>query len=167
MSEALRARLAAVFSGFLTNAGALELQAALVEFFAQAAPELFGRASEEPTPAAAAHKAALRMRELLRENLGETIDLETLAREVGLSRFRALRAFKQQFGLPPHAYLLNMRLGLARRSLRRGNRPAEVACEYGFVDQSHLTRHFRRVFGVAPAKYARVGSASAGVRGVQ
>jgi AraC-like DNA-binding protein len=155
MSPALQTTLAAVFLGFRTSSGALELQGALVEFFARAVPELFGQKSEEPMRATAAPKAAARMRELLEESSADTIDLATLAREVGLSRFGALRAFKRQFGLPPHAYHLSMRLGLARRSLRRGLRPAEVAAEYGFVDQSHLTRHFRRVFGIPPAEYTR------------
>ena len=159
MSPALQKGLAAVFLGFRSESGALELQAALVEFFVRAVPELFGHKSGKPTRSTAAPKAAARMRELLAESSADTIHFATLAREVGLSRFGALRAFKRQFGLPPHAYHLSMRLGLARRSLRRGRRPAEVAAEFGFVDQSHLTRHFRRVFGIPPAEYARAAAA--------
>lgn len=32
----------------------------------------------------------------------------------------------------------------------------------GFYDQSHLTRHFKRVVGIAPGRYARNGPASSG-----
>lgn len=72
-----------------------------------------------------------------------------------LSRFQRLRAFKRRFGLPPYSYQLRVRLGLAQKSLREGRRPAQVAAEFGFVDQSHLTRHFKRFFGVTPAEYAQ------------
>ena len=120
-------------------------------------PELFGRSARESAGASSA-KVGERIRERLEADQSGQIDLATLAHEVGLSRFAALRAFKRQFGLPPHAYRLQMRLGLARKSLRRGLKPAEVAAEYGFVDQSHLTRHFRRLFGITPAEYARIGS---------
>ncbi|HEX6276480.1 MAG TPA: AraC family transcriptional regulator, partial [Polyangiaceae bacterium] len=167
MSPALDASLAAVFRRFRAKCSALELEVALVEFLGRAVPELFGRTSVAATRAAAssAPKAAERMREVLEDDPAETIDLAALAREVGLSRFGALRAFKRQFGLPPHAYQLSMRLGLARRSLRHGHKPAEVAAEYGFVDQSHFTHHFKRLIGIAPAEYARIGAAHRAVAG--
>jgi AraC-like DNA-binding protein len=156
MSAALNESLARVFGAFRAECGALEIEAALVEFVARAVPELFGRSSdalpEKPEPA-----AVERIRERLEEDQSQSLDLAALAREVGLSRFGTLRAFKRQFGLPPHAYRLCVRLGLARRSLRRGSKPADVAAAYGFVDQSHLTRHFRRRFGITPAEYARLG----------
>lgn len=99
-------------------------------------------------------------RELLRQFEEEQVthmNLSTLSRQTGLSRFAALRAFKRRYGLPPHSYQLHVRLGLAQRGLREGQSPARVAAIYGFVDQSHLTRHFKRILGVTPAHYARVG----------
>jgi AraC-like DNA-binding protein len=158
MSPALNASLSQVFRAFRAECSALEIQARLVEFFARAVPELFGRDSRARSRHAGAG-AAEKIRERLDADQSETVDLATLAREVGLSRFATLRAFKRQFGLPPHAYRLRVRLGLARKSLRDGLKPAEVAAEYGFVDQSHLTRHFRRLFGITPAEYARLGQA--------
>jgi AraC-like DNA-binding protein len=156
MSPRLNASLVRVFRAFRAECSALALQSALVEFFGRAVPELYGRAAKPARIPAL--RAAERIRELLEADHAETVDLATLAREVGLSRFAALRAFKRQYGLPPHAYRLQIRLGLARKSLRRGLKPAEVAAECGFFDQSHLTRHFRRLFGITPAEYARVGS---------
>lgn len=158
MSPALNATLTRVFRAFRAECSALEIQARLVEFFAQAVPELCGR-DARALGHDAGTVAAERIRERLDADQSETVDLATLAREVGMSRFATLRAFKRQFGLPPHAYRLRVRLGLARKSLRDGLKPAEVAAEYGFVDQSHLTRHFRRLFGITPAEYARLGQA--------
>ena len=160
MSPALAARMTEVFRTFHAQSSALEIQSALVEFFALALPELLGQPLERPKSAASESKAvAHRLRECLEQDLGETVDLDTLANEAGLSRFRALRLFKRHFGLPPHAYHLCMRLGIAQRSLRNGLKPAEVAAQCGFVDQSHLTRHFKRLYRLTPAEYARIGGA--------
>jgi AraC-like DNA-binding protein len=83
------------------------------------------------------------------------VSLEELAVEAGMSRFRLYRAFRRQLGLSPHAYLLQRRLGLARRLLQAGMPAAQAALAAGFCDQSHLNRWFTRTFGVAPARYAR------------
>ena len=99
-------------------------------------------------------RGTARMRECLHEE-GMNIDLETLARKAGLSRFQALRAFKRRYGLPPHAYQLAVRLGEARRLLSEGGAPLDVALRCGFVDQSHFNRHFKRNYGVTPTHYAR------------
>jgi AraC-like DNA-binding protein len=155
MSERLDASLAEVFRAFRAECTALEIQAALVEFVARAVPELCRRGTGAAGPGNA--NTAERIRERLEADQSELVDLATLAKEVGMSRFATLRAFKRHFGLPPHAYRMRLRLGLAQRSLRRGQKPAEVAAEFGFVDQSHLTRHFRRLFGITPAEYARLG----------
>jgi AraC-like DNA-binding protein len=55
--------------------------------------------------------------------------------------------------MPPHAFRIVSRLNLARRQIRAGETLAAVAVEQGFADQSHLGRHFRRVFGVTPETY--------------
>jgi hypothetical protein len=68
---------------------------------------------------------------------------------------RSIRSFKDRVGLPPHAYDLCRRVALAKRSLRTGSTPSHVAIEYGFVDQSHLIRHFKRLVGVTPTQYLR------------
>lgn len=41
-----------------------------------------------------------------------------------------------------------------RHLLLAGMRPADVAATAGFSDQAHLTRHFRRMPGTGPARYA-------------
>ena len=95
---------------------------------------------------------------LVRERL-DAIDeppptLEALAREFGLHPSRLVRAFHHQYGLPPHRYLTGRRIDRARRLLLAGTPAATVAVAVGFHDQSHLTRHFRRVLGVTPGAFA-------------
>jgi AraC-like DNA-binding protein len=83
----------------------------------------------------------------------ENVRLEDLAHLVGLSQYHLLRVFSQVVGLPPHAYLRQIRVAHARRLLR-GHLPlANVALESGFADQSHLNRWFMRFFGITPAQY--------------
>lgn len=89
----------------------------------------------------------------LRESPERPATLAELADLSGVSRFQLLRGFARAVGITPHAYLLKQRVRLARRLLAAGRRPAEAAAEAGFADQSHLTRAFRRQFGVTPARY--------------
>jgi AraC-like DNA-binding protein len=93
--------------------------------------------------------------ELLEERLADPPPLAELAAMTGLSQFALLRAFRAQTGLPPHAYLNQLRVRRARTLLDTGITPAEVAMTTGFADQAHLTRHFKRVVGVPPGAYQR------------
>ncbi|XVQ11025.1 AraC family transcriptional regulator [Spirillospora sp. CA-255316] len=79
--------------------------------------------------------------------------LDELAAELGLSRYRLLRGFREVMGMPPYAWLAQHRVARARTLLDAGVRPAEAATRVGFADQAHLTRWFRRVVGVTPGAY--------------
>ncbi len=83
------------------------------------------------------------------------VSLDGLAAAAGLGRFALLRAFQRRFGLPPHAYQLQLKIERARTLLRSGQSAAWVAGELGFCDQSHFTRHFKRILGVTPGDYAK------------
>jgi AraC-like DNA-binding protein len=95
------------------------------------------------------------VRDLLIDRLADPPSLDDLALATGMSPFTLLRAFRGETGLPPHAYLNQVRVRLARRLLDGGMAPAEVAAEVGFADQAHLTRHFKRIMGVPPRAYQR------------
>jgi AraC-like DNA-binding protein len=80
-----------------------------------------------------------------------TADLAVVA---GMSRFHLNRAFRLAYGLPPHAYRLQLRLAAAKALLKAGDPPAAVAAALGFADQSHFHRRFRGAFGVTPGQFA-------------
>ncbi|MEU8107920.1 AraC family transcriptional regulator [Nonomuraea muscovyensis] len=105
--------------------------------------------------ASAGRRAVQEAIELLGESLLDPPTLDRLAQSVRARPFPLLRAFKAETGLPPHAYLISLRVRRARRLLASGRTPAEVAAEVGFTDQAHLTRHFKRIVGVPPAAYQR------------
>jgi len=135
----------------------LEIQTAMVEFVGVMAGELLEESPGGSASIDADLRTAERLRECLHHDTSATMDLTTLAKQTGVSRFQALRTFKRRYGLPPHSYHLSLRLAHAQKALREGHQPVHVAAQYGFVDQSHLTRHFKRLLGVTPAQYARVG----------
>ena len=99
-------------------------------------------------------RACTTIHELLTLQTSEPQKLYQLAAMQGLSRFQLLRSFKRKYGLSPREYHVRLRIGLAQRALREGQPAAQVAAEYGFVDQSHMTRHFKRLLGVTPMQYA-------------
>lgn len=93
------------------------------------------------------------VRAYLEENYAANVSLEELARLAELSPFHLARLFRQEVGMPPHAYQLQIRLARAKRLLVRGAPVSKVAQDTGFFDLSHFTRHFKRQLGVAPGGY--------------
>lgn len=96
----------------------------------------------------------------LREHFNESISLDELCAAVGLSRFHLLRAFTRHFGLPPHAYQIRIRIERAKAMLRAGQPLSTTAANTGFADQSHFTRHFRKIWRITPGQYARAAGCS-------
>lgn len=158
LSQPLEERLREVFRVVRPGPSPLEIQSALVEFVHGALGELIEDSSGELPNLDSGLRTAERVRECLHFDSSATVDLSTLAKQAGVSRYQALRLFKRRYGLPPHTYQLSVRVALAQKALREGQQPVHVATHYGFVDQSHFTRHFKRLLGVTPAQYARVGA---------
>lgn len=83
------------------------------------------------------------------------VGLDELAAAAGVGKFRLIRLFREQTGLPPHALQIAHRVRRARRMLEKGHTIAETAAATGFADQSHLHRHFQRSLGLTPGAYQR------------
>jgi AraC-like DNA-binding protein len=94
-----------------------------------------------------------RVIEFMNDRLIEDLSVAELAAVAAMSEFHFIRAFRKEIGLPPHAYLTQLRLREARRLLREGCLLADTAMATGFYDQSHLTKHFKRTYGITPAQY--------------
>ncbi len=106
------------------------------------------------TTAGGLRRSLERARDILEQRPHELVTLDELAQAAALSRFHLVRCFTRQFGLPPHAYHLHVRIKRACQLLREGLHCVEVAPSVGFADQSHFTRHFKRIMGVTPSVYA-------------
>lgn len=150
---ALAGRLAQIHSAICRPAPRIEAEVCLLEgVTALLAAVGYGRRVGACGREDGAVKTAC---EYLRANLAGQPSLDDLAAQARLSRFHFLRVFRRATGLPPHQYLLNLRIEQARALLRRGVPPAQVAASVGFADQSHLNRHFKRHVGCTPGRYTQ------------
>jgi AraC-like DNA-binding protein len=96
---------------------------------------------------------APRIRSFLHDRVVTDVTAAEVAAVAGCSRFAAYRAFVSAYGVSPSEYQRGLRLRFARRLLAAGVPAATAAAEAGFADQPHLTRWFRRYYGVTPAAY--------------
>jgi AraC-like DNA-binding protein len=99
---------------------------------------------------------ALRLaRDYLADRPEHHVGLDELAGAAGIGKFRLVRLFREQTGLPPYAFQIAHRIRRARRLLEAGQPIASVAASTGFADQSHLHRYFQRSLGITPLTYQR------------
>jgi AraC-like DNA-binding protein len=102
-----------------------------------------------------APRAVRLARAFLHDGLAGKITLDALAVHAGLDKFHLVRAFTAEVGLPPYEYLTRVRIARARKLLEHGVRVADAAQAVGLYDESQLHRHFRRILGITPGRYAR------------
>jgi AraC-like DNA-binding protein len=109
---------------------------------------------DPPTAATSRSSAAIqRVRRHIEEHLGQPLTLAELADLAGLSVWRFATVFRQQVGVSPHRYICRLRVERAQALIREGVPAATAASEAGFYDQSHLSRHFKSIYGMTPGQY--------------
>jgi len=139
---------------------ALERNASLLEQesrFLDAAAHLLDHHSEAPPPPPLRrreHRHVRRIRDYLEMRYAENVSLAELGTLAGVSPFHLLRTCRDEVGIPPHEYQMHVRIERAKWLLRSGRTLAQTAAEVGFADQSHLTRHFKRIVGITPGQFA-------------
>jgi AraC-like DNA-binding protein len=102
---------------------------------------------------ALASRAVVIAREYLHEHFASPVKLSELSRVCEMSPYHLVRSFRDAVGMPPHAYLTQIRANQARDLILRAVPVCTAAYRCGFADQSHLTRTFKRIFGVTPGAY--------------
>jgi AraC-like DNA-binding protein len=95
------------------------------------------------------------VKQMLHDCCGEQLSIAKLAFEADVSETQVIRSFSAAEGLPPHAYLVALRVERAKRLIRDGLSLADVADQAGFSDQSHMSRHFKRLTSVTPGQFAK------------
>jgi AraC family transcriptional regulator len=99
------------------------------------------------------------IKDFLREHdgLDQKVTPQLLADLVGVSRFHFTRAFKVSFGLPPHKYLLNLRLRKAADLLRDTRLPiTDIALDVGFSCSSEFARAFKEAMEYTPREFRQL-----------
>jgi len=114
---------------------------------------IYRHAAQAPPPRTGDEPRAVRLiKEYLEERYRVGARLAELVNLTHLDRAYLIRAFRGAVGMPPHRYLIQIRVREAKRLIREGRPLAEVAAETGFADQSHLTRHFKSLTGLTPGR---------------
>jgi len=93
------------------------------------------------------------VKDYIHQYYSKSISLRELAIISGRSKFHLLREFEIEVGIPPHTYQIFIRIQKAKELLLKGQSILAVALEIGFTDQSHFSRHFKRIVGVTPREY--------------
>lgn len=116
-----------------------------------------GHASACNRPTALDRRRAVEAALWIDAHSSETIGLDTVARETGLSPFHFLRMFTGVLGVTPHQYLVRSRLRHAVRLLTEETRAiTDIALDVGFNDLSNFVRTFQRAAGLSPGRFRRV-----------
>jgi AraC family transcriptional regulator len=114
-----------------------------------------GRRPDRRDPARWMTPARLRMAfDVIEAKLGAALTVQDVADALGLSAGFFSRAFRAATGLPPHAYIIDRRLAMARAALAGGARDlSALALDAGFSSHAHLAAQFRQRFGVSPRAF--------------
>lgn len=133
---------------------ALERESRLLWFLSQ----LIHRYGElrSPLPSLSLQPVAVSQTQAyLQSHYQEPVGLADLAAAVNLSPLKLLRLCSKAWGMPPHRYLIQVRVERAKAMIAEGLALSAVATATGFADQSHLNRHFKRWVGVTPGQYQK------------
>jgi AraC-like DNA-binding protein len=136
-----------------TPATPLEKEAGIMAVFAQL---LAGKEKPGNAPRRKKEPGLRLVAEVLRSKFRDRITLEELEELSGLSKFRIIRSFKEEFAIPPHTYQTLLRINYAKKELKKSRPVADIAQEAGFYDQSHFIKVFKGHTGVTPDRYQKL-----------
>ncbi len=90
----------------------------------------------------------------IQAHLSDNLSLKEIAAIAQLSPHYFSQLFKQSTGLTPHQYVIRCRVDRAQVLLSQGKLTiSHISQIVGFVDQSHLHRHFKQIVGVTPRAF--------------
>lgn len=91
----------------------------------------------------------------IQENISEKLTVQLLSEQVGMSQSTLFRAFKNEFGLSPMEYIIQERLGYAKRLLGQYKNVKEACFGAGFSDVNYFIRLFKKRIGMTPGEFIR------------
>ncbi len=93
--------------------------------------------------------------EYLSSRLSETVTIEDMAAQVGMSRAVLHRKFKQATRMTPIQFVKSMRLNNAAMKIAGGMNVNEAATDVGYISSSQFSREFKRLYGQSPRQWSQ------------
>ncbi|KUO75184.1 MAG: AraC family transcriptional regulator [Clostridia bacterium BRH_c25] len=92
-------------------------------------------------------------KEMIYFNLDNVLRLDDICRELSMSKFQFIRTFKANTGISPYQFFLNCKVEHAKQLIEKNKDIYLAVTEYGFVDLTHLNKHFKRIYGITAFEY--------------
>ncbi|MDM5221092.1 AraC family transcriptional regulator [Peribacillus sp. NJ11] len=92
-------------------------------------------------------------KDMLHTNLENVLKLDEICKELNLSKFKFIRSFKAHTGISPYQYFLNCKIERAKQLIEKNGDIYSAVAECGFVDLTHLNKHFKSVYGTTAFEY--------------
>ncbi|MGP4039007.1 AraC family ligand binding domain-containing protein [Gracilibacillus sp. D59] len=92
-------------------------------------------------------------KDMLHANLESVLKLDEISAELDLSKFQFIRLFKAHTDISPYQYFLNCKIERAKQIIEKNGDIYSAVAECGFVDLTHLNKHFKSVYGTTAFEY--------------
>ncbi|NGM83836.1 AraC family transcriptional regulator [Paenibacillus sp. 7124] len=92
-------------------------------------------------------------KDMLHSNLETVLKLDEICKELDLSKFQFIRLFKAHTGISPYQYFLNCKIERAKQLIEKNGDIYTAVADCGFVDLTHLNKHFKSVYGTTAFEY--------------
>jgi len=89
----------------------------------------------------------------IEKNLGESLDIDALARIACMGRTKFFNEFRLHFGCSPAIFQQQLRLKKAALLIKQGQQITLTCFELGFNNASHFSRCFKQFYGLTPRQY--------------
>jgi AraC-like DNA-binding protein len=153
-AQGVRDRLLEMADSVVNDAPVLEQESRLVRFYGELVNTC--SVSAAPPPSGREPSRSVRLaRDFLHSMPDRDVRLAEVAAAAGITACHLAHVYTRAMGVSVHAYHLLVRIRHARQLLATGLNAGEAGAAVGFADQSHFTRHFKRIVGVPPGSYAR------------
>lgn len=99
------------------------------------------------------NKLIKKAKEMIYSKLENVLSLDEISKEFAMSKFQFIRLFNANIGISPYQYFILCKVNRAKQLLEKSKDIYSVIAEGGFVDLSHLNKHFKRIYGITAFEY--------------
>lgn len=92
-------------------------------------------------------------KDMICANLDKPVKINEICQELSLSKFQFIRIFKACTGITPYQFYLNRKIKYAKEIIENKKDIYSAVADCGFVDLTHLNRHFKCIYGITPNEY--------------